>query len=51
MTVVLQGKDLADESTVITQGGVKSSSEVPITPLTVEQIRQVIDLALAGLPG
>jgi hypothetical protein len=51
MTVVLQGKDLADESTVVTRGDVKSSSEVPIMPLTVEQIRQVIDLALAGLPG
>ena len=49
-TVVLQGSDVAEESTVITRADEKSSSELPVMPLTADQIRHVIDLALDGLP-
>jgi hypothetical protein len=50
-TVVLQGSDVADWSTVITRDDAKSSSGMPVVPLTTDQIREVIDIALAGLPG
>lgn len=51
VTIVLQGSDIADRSTVITRGDSKSSVAVPVVPLTVDQIRDVIDLALGGLPA
>lgn len=49
VTVVLQGADLAEHSTVITPGDAEPALERAVDRLTADQVRQVVDMALRGL--